>query len=291
MRAPSQGTTGLVLPGRARAQNLARRAIVYVRQSTLQQLEHHRESTALQYGLADRACRLGWPRPRVSVIDDDLGRSGASVEGRPGFQRLVAEVGLGHVGLVLGLEVSRLARSCRDWYHLLEICALAGTLIADSDGVHDPALYNDRLLLGLKGTMSEAELHIMRARLEQGRWHKAERGELGFNLPRGYLKRPSGEVALDPDERVRDTVRLVFDVFGRRGSVHGVMRYLVDHGIALPDRDRGGPARGEVVWRRPHRGAVLNMLTSPTYAGAYVFGRRPADAPSVGARRRRAGQP
>ena len=159
----------------------------------------------------------------------------------------MAEVGLGRVGLVLGFEVSRLARSCRDWYQLLEICALAGTLIADSDGVYDPALYNDRLLLGLKGTMSEAELHIMRARLEQGRWHKAGRGELGFNLPRGYLRRPSGEVALDPDERVRDTVRLVFDVFERRGSVHGVMRYLVDHGIALPDRARGGPARGEVV--------------------------------------------
>src|SRR3954464_9253334 len=273
------------------AHHLDRLAVVYVRQSTLQQIEHHRESTQLQYGLADRACRLGWPRPKVMVIDEDLGLSAASTEGRAGFQRLVAEVGLGHVGLVLGFEVSRLARSCRDWYQLLEICALAGTLIADSDGIYDPAFYNDRLLLGLKGTMSEAELHIMRARLEQGRWHKAERGELGFNLPRGYLKRPSGEVALDPDERVRDTIHLVFDVFERRGSVHGVMRYLVDHGIALPDRARGGPARGEVVWRRPHRGAILNMLTSPTYAGAYVFGRRRTGGAGGGARRRRAGQP
>ena len=167
MRTPSEGRTDLALPGRVQARHLDRLAIVYVRQSTIQQLEQHRESTALQYGLAERACSLGWPRPRVSVIDDDLGRSGASAEGRPGFQRLVAEVGLGHVGLVLGFEVSRLARSCRDWYQLLEICALAGTLIADSDGVYDPALYNDRLLLGLKGTMSEAELHIMRARLEQ----------------------------------------------------------------------------------------------------------------------------
>src|SRR3954468_21761566 len=291
MRTPSEGRTDPALPGRVEAGHLDRLAIVYVRQSTLQQLERHRESTALQYGLAERACGLGWPRPRVSVIDDDLGCSGASAEGRPGFQRLVAEVGLGHVGLVLGFEVSRLARSCRDWYHLLEICALAGTLIADSDGVYDPALYNDRLLLGLKGTMSEAELHIMRARLEQGRWHKAGRGELGFNLPRGYLERPSGEVALDPDERVRDTVRLVFDVFERRGSVHGVMRYLVDHGIALPDRARGGPARGEVVWRRPHRGAILNLLTSPTYAAAYVFGRRQTKGSYVGTRRWRAGQP
>jgi len=212
MRTLLEGRAELMLPGKVQARHLDRLAIVYVRQSTLQQLEHHRESTALQYGLAERACNLGWPRPRVSVIDDDLGCSGASAEGRPGFQRLVAEVGLGHVGLVLGFEVPRLARSCRDWYQLLEICALAGTLIADSDGVYDPALYNDRLLLGLKGTMSEAELHIMRARLEQGRWHKAERGELGFSLPRGYLKHPSGEVVLDPDERVRDTIRLVFDV-------------------------------------------------------------------------------
>jgi DNA invertase Pin-like site-specific DNA recombinase len=210
----------------------------------------------------------------VAVIDDDLGLSGASAEGRPGFQRLVAEVSLGHVGLVVGFEVSRLARSCRDWYQLLEICALAGTLIADSDGVYDPTLYNDRLLLGLKGTMSEAELHIMRARLDQGRWNKARRGELGFNMPRGYLKHPSGEVLLDPDERVCGTIGLVFDVFDRRGSVHGVLRYLVEHEIALPDRARSGPARGDVVWPRPHRSAVLNILTSPTYAGAYAFGMR-----------------
>jgi DNA invertase Pin-like site-specific DNA recombinase len=203
-------------------------AVVYVRQSTLQQLEQHKESTRVQYGLTDRACRMGWPQPRVTVIDDDLGCSGASIEGRPGFQRLVAEVGLGRVGLVLGFEVSRLARSCRDWYHLLEICALSSTLIADSDGIYDPALYNDRLLLGLKGTMSEAELHIMRARLDAGRRHKAERGELGFNLPRGFIHTPSHEVVQDPDERVRETIRMVFDIFERRRSVHGVVRYLAD---------------------------------------------------------------
>jgi DNA invertase Pin-like site-specific DNA recombinase len=202
-----------------------------------------------------------------------------------------ATVMLGHVGLVLGFEVSRLARSCRDWYQLLEICALAGTLIADSDGVYDPALYNDRLLLGLKGTMSEAELHIMRARLDQGRWNKAGRGELGFNMPRGYLKRPSGEVCLDPDERVREIIRLVFDVFERRGSVHGVMRYLVDHDIALPDRARSGPAAGEVVWHRPHRGGIVNMLTNPAYAGAYAFGRRLPERPDIRVQRRNARQP
>ena len=279
---PKAGT----LPSKIQDGHLERLAIVYVRQSTLQQLEHHRESTRVQYALADRACLLGWARPRVIVIDDDLGCSGASAAQRPGFQRLVAEVGLGHVGLVLGFEVSRLARSCRDWYHLLEICALAGTLIADNDGVYDPGLYNDRLLLGLKGTMSEAELHIMRARFEEGRWNKAERGELGFNLPRGFLRRPSGEIILDPDERVRNTLRLVFDIFERRRSAHGVVRYLVAHDIDLPDRARHGPAKGEITWRPPTRVAVLGILTNPAYAGAYAYGRR-ATRPSPGRPERR----
>src|SRR5919199_1597223 len=267
---PKAGT----LPSKIQDGHLERLAIVYVRQSTLQQLEHHRESTRVQYALADRACLLGWARPRVTVIDDDLGCSGASAAQRPGFRRLVAEVGLGHVGLVLGFEVSRLARSCRDWYHLLEICALAGTLIADKDGVYEPGLFNDRLLLGLKGTMSEAELHIMRARFEEGRWNKAERGELGFNLPRGFLRRPSGEIILDPDERVRDTLRLVFDIFERRRSAHGVVRYLAAHDVDLPDRARHGPTKGEITWRPPTRVAVLGILTNPAYAGAYAYGRR-----------------
>jgi DNA invertase Pin-like site-specific DNA recombinase len=260
--------------GKISSRHLDRAAVVYVRQSTLQQIEHHRESTQLQYALAERVCLLGWPRPKVVVIDEDLGRSGSSIEGRLGFQRLVAEVGLGHVGLVMGFEVSRLARSCRDWYQLLEICALAGTLIADSDGVYDPTFYNDRLLLGLKGTMSEAELHIMRARLDQGRWHKASRGELGFAMPRGYLRRPSGEVTLDPDERVRDTIDRIFEVFARRRSVHGVLRYLVAHSVDLPDRLRSGANKGDLIWRPPHRGAVINVLSNPIYAGAYVYGRR-----------------
>ena len=262
------------LPEKINGFHLDKLAVVYVRQSTLQQVEHCRESTQLQYGLADRACRLGWSHSKVMVIDEDLGLSGSSSERRTGFQRLVAEVGLGHVGLVLGFEVSRLARSCRDWYQLLEICALAGTLIADSDGVYDPTIYNDRLLLGLKGTMSEAELHIMRARLDEGRRHKASRGELGFHLPRGYIRRPSGEIVLDPDERVRDTITLVFEVFGKRRSIHGVLRYLVSHGVDLPDRQRTGSAKGELVWRRPRRSAVQNILISPIYAGAYVYGRR-----------------
>lgn len=280
-----------LLPNKIEDRHRERLALVYVRQSTQQQVEHNRESTAVQYALVDRACVLGWPRAQVSVIDDDLGCSGASAAGRLGFQRLVAEVGLGHVGLVLGFEVSRLARSCRDWYQLLEICALAGTLIADNDGVYDPALYNDRLLLGLKGTMSEAELHIMRARNEEGRWHKAERGEFGFNLPRGFLRRPSGEVVLDPDERVREVIQLVFDVFEQRCSVHGVVRYLVAHDIDLPDRARRGPAKGDLVWSAPTRGAVLGILTNPAFAGAYAYGRTTAAAPARRHCRSRAARP
>src|SRR6476661_7378810 len=198
-------------PGKVHDRHRDRQAVVYVRQSTPRQVEQHRESTRLQYALVERACQLGWPRERVEVIDDDLGRSGASAADRPGFQRLVAEVGLGNVGLVLGIEMSRLARSCRDWHQLLEICALFDTLIADADGVYDAANHNDRLLLGLKGTMSEAELHILKARMLAGRRAKAQRGELGKPVPMGYVRRPSGDVTFDPDEQAQVTIRLVFD--------------------------------------------------------------------------------
>src|SRR4051795_5819833 len=266
MREVSNHATALMPPGKILARHLDRQAIVYIRQSTLQQLEQHRESTSLQYGLVDQACRLGWARADVTVIDDDLGCSGASTDGRPGFQRLVAEVGLGHVGLVLGFEVSRLARSCRDWYQLLEICALAGTLIADSDGVYDPAAYNDRLLLGLKGTMSEAELHVLKGRMDAGRRAKAGRGELFFNLPRGYVRRPSGEGALEPDEPGRATVRLVFDLFERRRTINGVLVYLAAHDVRLPYRLRGGPGQGRAPWGPPHRHMLGEMLTNPAYA-------------------------
>ncbi len=263
-----------------------RLAVVYVRQSTLQQVGRHPESTRLQYALAERAQELGWVPERIVVIDDDLGRSGASAETRPGFQRLVAEVGLGRVGLVLGVEMSRLARSCRDWHQLLEICALFDTLIADSDGILDPALYNDRLLLGLKGTMSEAELHILKNRMHAGRQAKAQRGELFFNLPRGFVRRPGGEIALDPDEQVQASVRLVFDLFDQRRTINGVLVYLAAHDIRLPYRQRGGPAKGELVWRRPNRYTLKEMLTNPAYAGAYVYGRR-----SIDPRRQRPGHP
>jgi len=267
-------SAALLPTDKIQARHRERQAIVYVRQSTMRQVLQHQESTRMQYALSDRARQLGWSQDQVVVIDDDLGRSAASTLHRPGFQRLVAEVGLGHVGLVLGIEVSRLARSCRDWHQLLEMCALFDTLIADADGVYDAANFNDRMLLGLKGTMSEAELHILKARMHEGRRAKASRAALVIGLPRGFVLRPSGEVALDPDEQVRATIQLVFDVFERRRSVYGVLRYLVDHDIQLPDRVRGGPDKGEVRWNRPNQATISDMLRHPAYAGAYVYGRR-----------------
>src|ERR671913_2412418 len=190
--------------------HLERLAVVYVRQSTRQQVADHGESTRLQYGLVERAVGLGWPTSRVLVIDEDLGKSGVSAAGRVGFQRLVTELTMGHVGLVLGIEMSRLARSGKDWYQLLELCALSGALLADADGVYDPAEYNDRLLLGLKGTMSEAELHLLKQRMRAGRVNKARRGELVIALPVGYWRRPSGEAGLYPHEQVQSVGRLGF---------------------------------------------------------------------------------
>lgn len=231
--------------------NLERLAIVYVRQSTLQQTQKHQESTQLQYGLVQRALRLGWPKERIVVIDDDLGCSGSSAEGRPGFQRLVAEVGLGHVGIILGVEVSRLARSCRDWHQLLELCALFGTLICDLDGVYDPAQYNDRLVLGLKGTVSEVELHLIKQRMNTGRLHKARRGELGMRVPMGYIRRPSGEIVKDPDEQVQSIIELIFAQFAARGAINGVLQYLADQGVRMPVRCATGANKGELEWHRP----------------------------------------
>src|SRR3984957_11220690 len=263
-----------------------RLALICVRKSTPQQVERNQESTKLQSALVDRAFHFGWARETIVTIDDDLGRSGSTIEGRLGFQRLVAEVGLGHVGLVLGIEMSRLARSCRDWHQLLEICALFDTLIADVDGVYDPANYNDRLLLGLKGTMSEAELHILQARMRAGRNAKARRGDLGKPLPMGYLRRPSGEVALDPDEQAQSVIRLAFDLFQRVRTVSGVLRYLVANDIKMPVRASGGPRKGELEWRRPSRPSLGDLFSNPIYAGVYVYGVRPIDR-----RRHKPGRP
>jgi DNA invertase Pin-like site-specific DNA recombinase len=230
-------------------------AIVYVRQSTQHQVLEHRESTARQYALADRAVALGWPAAAVEVIDEDQGRSGSSVEGRSGFQRLLAAVSSDRVGIILGLEMSRLARSCKDWHALLELCAIYRTLLADADGLYDPSQYNDRLLLGLKGTMSEAELHILKSRLQQGMWNKAERGEVLNHPPIGYVRTPVGDFVIDPDEQVRSVVRLVFNQFARRGSVNGLLRWLAHHDIKLPVRPHFGHVASPDLRRRLSVGA------------------------------------
>lgn len=272
--------------GKIQHHHLDRLAVVYVRQSTMQQVNRHQESTRLQYGLVERAVDLGWSRSRVLLIDDDLGRSGATAEGRPGFQRLVAEVGLDHVGIVLGIEISRLARNSRDWYQLMEVCAVFATLIADADGLYDPMTYNDRLLLGLKSTMSEAELHILKQRMLEGKRAKARRGELGMRLPMGYVRHASGEVMKDPDEQARSVIDLVFDQFERKGTLNGVLQHLVAQDIRLPVRLAGGPQKGELQWHRPNRATLSNLLRHPIYAGAYVYGRRPTDP-----RRKKPGRP
>ncbi len=283
---PSHHPAALSTGGKIQPHHLDRLAVVYVRQSTMQQVERHQESTRLQYALVERAVDLGWSRSQVLLIDDDLGRSGASAEGRPGFQRLVAEVGLDHVGIVLGIEISRLARSSRDWYQLLEVCAVFATLIADADGLYDPMTYNDRLLLGLKGTMSEAELHILKQRMLEGKRAKARRGELIMRLPMGYVRHPSGEVMKDPDEQARSVIDLMFDQFERSGTINGVLQHFVAQDIRLPARLAGGPQKGELQWRRPNRVTLSNLLRHPIYAGAYVYGRRPTDA-----RRKKPGRP
>jgi DNA invertase Pin-like site-specific DNA recombinase len=254
-----------------------RLAVVYVRQSSRQQVADHGESTRLQYGLTERAAALGWAASRVMVIDEDLGRSAAGAAERSGFARLVAELTMGHVGLVLGLEMSRLARAGRDWHQLIELCSLAGALLADADGVYDPNWYNDRLLLGLKGTMSQFELHLIRQRMASGRLAKAGRGELAVPLPAGYARRPSGEAALDPDEQVQAVVRLVFRLFEELGTVHAVLRFLVEHQVQVGMRERSGPGKGEVTWRAPHQQGLVNMLRNPAYAGIYAYGRSRTD--------------
>jgi DNA invertase Pin-like site-specific DNA recombinase len=246
---------------------------LYVRQSTLQQVFENTESTARQYALRERALALGWPDERIVVIDQDLGHSAASAADRVGFQRLVAEVGLGKVGLVLGLEVSRLARSSSDWHRLLEICALAGTLILDEDGLYDPATFNDRLLLGLKGTMSEAELYVLRARLQGGILNKARRAALRLHLPIGLLYADDGRVALDPDLQVRETIDFLFRTFRRTGSACGAVRTFRQEQVAFPRRVRSGPHQGELVWGELRHDDVLRILHQPAYAGAFVFGR------------------
>jgi DNA invertase Pin-like site-specific DNA recombinase len=255
------------------ASHLKREAYLYVRQSTLRQVFENTESTKRQYALKERAVALGWPFDRVVVIDTDLGQSAATPD-REGFQKLVAAVGMGKVGIVLGLEVSRLARNSAEWHRLLEICALTETLILDEDGLYDPGHFNDRLLLGLKGTMSEAELHVLRARLQGGLRAKARRGELKTPLPIGLAYNLQEQVVLDPDQQVQQTLRLFFDTFRRTGSASATVRSFREQGLLFPRRLRSGPHKGELAWGPLRHWTALCVLKNPRYAGAFVYGRR-----------------
>ncbi len=256
-----------------RSSHLKKDAYLYVRQSTVRQVFENTESTKRQYALRQRAVALGWPIERVHVIDTDLGQSGASAVDREGFKRLITEVSLGNVGVVLGLEVSRLARNCTDWHRLLELCALTEALILDEDGLYDPNDFNDRLLLGLKGTMSEAELHFLRARLQGGILNKAKRGELASPLPVGFIYDEQKRVHLDPDSQVRETIALFFQTFLRLGSAYQTVKYFRDQKVLFPRRLRKGPNKGELVWGELCHSRTLNLLHNPRYAGAFVFGR------------------
>jgi DNA invertase Pin-like site-specific DNA recombinase len=255
----------------------AKLAYVYVRQSSLNQVRQHQESTQLQYRLVDRAIGLGWPHERVQVIDEDLGKSGAGSIERHGFQKLIAEIGLGNAGLVVSLDASRLARNNRDWHQLLELCSVFGVLIADGERLYDPRAYHDRLLLGLSGIMSEAELHQIRMRLHQGERQKAARGELRLPLPAGLAHDRGGMIILNPDEEVQARLLLVFAKFRELQSARGVMRFLCTSGLPLPVRPILGPAPHDVVWREADSARVRNILQNPAYAGAYVYGRRQKD--------------
>jgi len=249
-------------------------ACVYLRQSTMAQVYHHQESTNRQYALKDRALELGWPPDQIRVLDADLGQSGTQMNNRQDFKTLVADVSLEKVGAVFALEASRLSRSCSDWHRLLEICSLTGTLIVDADGCYDPADFNDQLLLGLKGTMSQAELHFIRARLQGGKRNKAQRGELRFPLPVGYVYGDEpGSVLFDPDTEVHNAVRLVFTLFRQTGSAYGVVRPFLQHNLSFPRRAYGGVWNGKIIWGKLQHGRVLGLLSNPSYAGAYVFGR------------------
>ncbi len=254
-----------------------RQAVVYLRQSSPKQVLQNGESAINQRALRGRLLDLGWRKDQIVLIDDDQGQSAKQAAGREGFQRLVADVGLRKVGLIIGTEVSRLSRNCADWHRLLELCALFDTLIADTDGVYNPRDFNDRLLLGLKGTLSEAELHSIRLRLDAGRLSKAGRGELVQHLPTGLVRDADGVAQFDPDQGVQDRIRLVFAKFRELGSAQKVLRYLAAHGLKLPRRQTSGLYAGRVLWKEPNSPVLLSLLKNPAYAGAFAYGRRIAD--------------
>jgi DNA invertase Pin-like site-specific DNA recombinase len=277
-----------------RPDHLDRPALVYVRQSTLFQVRENTASTARQYDLVQRAQDLGWSKTSITVIDQDQGLSGSSAVGRDGFQFLIAQVGLGQAGAVLSLEASRLARSCSDWYRLLEICALTDTLVIDEDGVYDPSQYADRLLLGILGAMSEAELHWLRNRLLGGKLARAEQGELRMRPPVGLVFDVARRLVLDPDEEVQQAVRLLFTLFEQTGSALAVVKHFSEHHLLFPDRLWGKARDGELLWKPLRHGRVLDVLHNPRYAGVYVYGRTqtrtralPNEPPRVKGRTRR----
>ena len=253
--------------------HLRRDAFLYVRQSSLRQVFENTESTKRQYALRERAVALGWPIERIHVIDSDLGISGASAQARDGFQHLVSEVAMGKAGIVLGLEVSRLARNNADWHRLIELAAMTRTLILDEDGIYDPACFNDRLLLGLKGTMSEAELHVLKARLQGGIRNKARRGELEMPLPIGLVYHPNGSVVLDPDQQIQASLRLLFETYRQTQSATMVVRRFRREGWVFPRRIQHGVGKGDVHWGEIDTSRVLQVLHNPRYAGAFVYGR------------------
>ncbi len=252
-------------------------AYVYIRQSSPGQVLHHKESQINQARMADYATALGWTTDQIRILTSDQGLTGATSHGRDGFQELISEVTLGQVGIIFGYEVSRLARNNADWHRLLEIAAVFDTLIGDFDGIYDLSLFNDRLLLGLKGTMSEAELHLLRIRLDEGRARQLERGEYRQGLPTGLVRLVDGAVVKDPDDQIRHAIELVLDQFAQLGSCRRVVAYLNEHHIDLPRRQMWGPEQGQVVWKPAALSAVYGIVSNPAYAGALVFGRRPVD--------------
>lgn len=274
---PALGAADQAAEPKIHARHQARAALIYVRQSHPNQVQRHPESARRQYGLVERAARLGWPREQIRVLDADQGKSAAgsaAAHGRDGFAELVSAVGLGEVGIVLALEVSRLARNSAEWYRLLELAALAGTLIADDTTVYDPRVFNDRLLLGLRGTISEVELHCIQERLHGARLSKAQRGELPLRLPAGYVAGRAGAVELDPDQEVQGAIRTIFTQFERLGTATAVLHFFNTHGLRIPRRRWQAQSGSQIVWMRPSYQAIYTILRNPCYAGAYVYGQR-----------------
>ena len=252
--------------------HLSRQACIYIRQSTLAQVRFNQESTDRQYNLMNKARSLGWSQEQIRVLDRDLGKSGAAASTRTDFKTLVGDVAMGHVGAIFSLEASRLARSNQDWHRLLELCAITGTVVIDEDGVYDPADFNDGLVLGMKGTFAQAELHIIRARLHGGKLNKASRGDLRFALPVGLIF-DEDKIVLDPDQEVQGAVRTVFELFAREGTAFGVVQRFQELGLRFPRRAYGGAWNGKLIWGRLTHSRVLGILANPSYAGTYMFGR------------------